>query len=115
MNLIPDPNHPEMHHVLHYCSISIHRWLLILTSALILSGCGQKGALYLPDDTSAEAVLQTSVEWIIFHIETARCMPKRLLWPPLPNAMARRHSCIHGRQLNPAGARMHKRSPGGMP
>ena len=45
----------------HYCTTSIHRWLLILTSALILSGCGQKGALYLPDDTSAEAVLQTSV------------------------------------------------------
>ena len=43
------------------CSISIHHWLLILTSVLILSGCGQKGALYLPDDTSAEAVLQTSL------------------------------------------------------
>ena len=42
------------------CTISIHRWLLILTSALILFGCGQKGALYLPDDTSAEAVLQIS-------------------------------------------------------
>ena len=44
-----------------HCTISIHRWLLILTAALILSGCGQKGALYLPDETSAEAVLQTSV------------------------------------------------------
>ena len=43
------------------CTINIHRWLLILTAALILSGCGQKGALYLPDDTSAEAVMQTSV------------------------------------------------------
>ncbi len=43
------------------CTISIHRWLLILTSALILTGCGQKGDLYLPDDTSAEVVLQTSV------------------------------------------------------
>ena len=45
----------------YHCTISIHRWLLILTSAIILSGCGQKGALYLPDETSAEAVLQTSV------------------------------------------------------
>ena len=44
-----------------HCTIRIHRWLLILTAALILSGCGQKGALYLPDETSAEAVLQTSV------------------------------------------------------
>ena len=44
-----------------HSTTSIHRWLLILTSALILSGCGQKGALYLPGDTSAEAVLQSSV------------------------------------------------------
>ena len=43
------------------CTTRIHRWLLILTSALILSGCGQKGALYLPDDTSAKAVLQSSM------------------------------------------------------
>ena len=34
------------------------RWLLILTLALILSGCGQKGALYLPDKDSAEAAAQ---------------------------------------------------------
>ena len=42
-----------------HCTNSIHHWLLILTSALILFGCGQKGALYLPDDTSAEAATQT--------------------------------------------------------
>ena len=31
------------------------RWLPILILAFILSGCGQKGALYLPDDDSAGA------------------------------------------------------------
>ena len=38
--------------------LSTIRWLLILTLALILSGCGQKGALYLPDKDSAEAAAQ---------------------------------------------------------
>ena len=38
--------------------ISIIRWLPILTLALILCGCGQKGALYLPDRTATETTEQ---------------------------------------------------------
>ena len=34
------------------------RILLILLPALIFFGCGQKGALYLPDSTPAEAASQ---------------------------------------------------------
>ncbi|MCY4362607.1 MAG: lipoprotein [Gammaproteobacteria bacterium] len=35
-----------------------HRLLPILILALILSGCGQKGALYLPDNDSAGVAAQ---------------------------------------------------------
>lgn len=35
--------------------LSTKRWLPVLVLALILSGCGQKGALYLPDTEPAEA------------------------------------------------------------
>ena len=38
--------------------ISIIRWLPILMLALILCGCGQKGALYLPDKDSARTAAQ---------------------------------------------------------
>ena len=35
-----------------------HRLLPILILALILSGCGQKGALYLPDSAVTETIEQ---------------------------------------------------------
>lgn len=37
---------------------SIIRWLPIFILALILSGCGQKGALYLPDNDAAGVAAQ---------------------------------------------------------
>ena len=32
-----------------------NRWLLPLILAFMLSGCGQKGALYLPDDNQSNS------------------------------------------------------------
>lgn len=34
------------------------RWLAVIAFALVLFGCGQKGALYLPDNDSAETAAQ---------------------------------------------------------
>jgi len=34
------------------------RILLVLLSALVVNGCGQKGDLFLPDDEAAEATTQ---------------------------------------------------------
>ena len=31
-------------------------WPAVLLGALLLSGCGQKGPLYLPDDTAAHHI-----------------------------------------------------------
>ncbi|MCB5162910.1 LPS translocon maturation chaperone LptM [Marinomonas algarum] len=36
----------------------MYRWLLVCVFAVLLAACGNKGALYLPDDTTQ--VQQTS-------------------------------------------------------
>ena len=38
--------------------IMTNRILLVLLAAFIIGGCGQKGALYLPDDEAGEAAAQ---------------------------------------------------------